>query len=65
MPPARAIEGMLSDISERRAAEQELTRHRDHLEELVAERTAELSQAKLRAEGRQPEQEPFPGHDEP
>ncbi|MDM4766891.1 ATP-binding protein [Pelomonas sp. SE-A7] len=44
------IEGMLSDISERRAAEQELTRHRDHLEELVAERTAELSQAKLRAE---------------
>lgn len=44
------IEGMISDISQRRLAEQELTRHRDHLEELVAERTLELSQAKLRAE---------------
>lgn len=44
------IEGMVSDISLRRQAEQELTQHRDHLEELVAERTAELSQAKLRAE---------------
>lgn len=44
------IEGMVSDITERRLAEQELTRHRDHLEELVAERTLELSQAKLRAE---------------
>ncbi|WP_272647836.1 ATP-binding protein [Paucibacter sp. XJ19-41] len=45
------IEGMLSDISQRRLAEQELTRHRDHLEELVAERTLELNQARLRAEG--------------
>ena len=44
------IEGMLSDITQRRLAEQELSRHRDHLEELVAERTQELSQAKLRAE---------------
>jgi len=41
---------MVSDISQRRLAEQELTRHRDHLEELVAERTQELSQAKQRAE---------------
>jgi len=46
----RRIEGMVSDISRRRQAEDELTRHRDHLEELVAERTAELHQAKLRAE---------------
>ena len=46
----RRIEGMVSDISLRRQAEDELTRHRDHLEELVAERTAELSEAKLRAE---------------
>jgi len=46
----RRIEGMVSDISLRRQAEAELTRHRDHLEELVAERTAELSEAKLRAE---------------
>jgi len=44
------IEGMISDITQRRLAEQELTQHRDHLEELVAERTLELSQAKLRAE---------------
>ncbi|MCV2353535.1 PAS domain S-box protein [Paucibacter sp. B2R-40] len=44
------IEGMVSDISQRRLAEQELTHHRDHLEELVTERTVELSQAKQRAE---------------
>ena len=44
------VEGMVTDITQRRLAEQELTRHRDHLEELVAERTMELSQAKLRAE---------------
>jgi PAS domain S-box-containing protein len=44
------IEGMLSDISQRRLAEQELTHHRDHLEELVAERTLELNQSKRRAE---------------
>ncbi|MFG6458187.1 ATP-binding protein [Roseateles sp. BYS96W] len=46
----RRIEGMVSDISLRRQAEAELTRHRDHLEDLVADRTAELSEAKLRAE---------------
>jgi PAS domain S-box-containing protein len=46
----RRIEGMVSDISLRRQAEAELTRHRDHLEELVAERTAELQEAKTRAE---------------
>ena len=44
------IEGMLTDITQRRLAEQELTRHRDHLEELVAGRTVELTQAKQRAE---------------
>uniref|UniRef100_UPI00117D37BB ATP-binding protein n=1 Tax=Pelomonas sp. KK5 TaxID=1855730 RepID=UPI00117D37BB len=44
------IEGMLTDISQRRMAEQELTRHRDHLEELVAGRTQELTRAKQRAE---------------
>jgi PAS domain S-box-containing protein len=34
-----------SDVTEKRQAEQELERYRDHLEELVAERTAELRQA--------------------
>jgi PAS domain S-box-containing protein len=46
----RRIEGMVSDITRRRHAEAELTRHRDHLEDLVAERTAELRDAKLKAE---------------
>jgi PAS domain S-box-containing protein len=34
--------GFIRDISERRRAEEELRRHRDNLEELVEERTAEL-----------------------
>jgi PAS domain S-box-containing protein len=46
----RRIEGMVSDISLRRQAEAELTRHRDHLEDLVTERTVELREAKARAE---------------
>ena len=44
------VEGRVSDISQRHEAERELTSHRDHLEELVADRTRELSQAKKRAE---------------
>ena len=44
------IEGMVSDISLRRLAEQELTHHREHLEELVAERTQALSLAMQQAE---------------
>lgn len=46
----RRVEGMVSDVSLRRQAEAELARHREHLEELVLERTAELNEAKLRAE---------------
>ncbi len=34
--------GTILDISERKLIEEELTRHRDHLEELVADRTQEL-----------------------
>ena len=45
--PLRAI-GMLQDVTDQRAAALELARHRDHLEELVAVRTAALEQAKAR-----------------
>jgi len=34
--------GIVRDITERRRQEKELARHRDHLEELVEERTREL-----------------------
>ncbi|MCK5057220.1 MAG: response regulator [Candidatus Aminicenantes bacterium] len=38
----QALEGFIIDITERKRAEQELREHRDHLEEMVAERTAEI-----------------------
>ena len=42
--------GTSQDVTERKQAEAELMQHRDHLEELVRERTAELVVAKERAE---------------
>jgi PAS domain S-box-containing protein len=42
--------GITRDITERKNAEAELKRHRDHLEELVAQRTTALSIAKEAAE---------------
>ncbi|MDS4040620.1 MAG: PAS domain S-box protein, partial [Candidatus Competibacter sp.] len=41
----RGLIGVILDITERKRAEAELQRHREHLEELVAERTADLRQA--------------------
>jgi PAS domain S-box-containing protein len=46
----RSVLVVCRDVTERRAAEAELERHRHHLEELVNERTAELSVAKEAAE---------------
>ena len=41
---------IVNDVTARKSAERELELHRHHLEELVAVRTAELTQAKLAAE---------------
>ena len=45
-----AVIGTLLDITDRKRSEEELKKHREHLEELVRERTAELVAAKERAE---------------
>jgi PAS domain S-box-containing protein len=47
---ARCILSVVRDITERKLAEAELNRHRNHLAELVAQRTAELAEAKIAAE---------------
>lgn len=44
------VQGIFWDITERKLAELELERYRKHLENMVAERTAELEIAKERAE---------------
>jgi PAS domain S-box-containing protein len=45
-----AVIGIILDITERKQAEAELKRHREHLEELVTTRTADLQLAKEAAE---------------
>lgn len=47
---ARGLVGVVHDIEERKQAEEELEKHRDRLEELVTERTAELEIAVKEAE---------------
>ncbi|HET9646086.1 MAG TPA: ATP-binding protein, partial [Burkholderiaceae bacterium] len=44
------IEAFGTDVSERRAAQEDLRRHHDQMEDLVRARTAELEEAKERAE---------------
>ncbi len=46
----RAVLGVGIDVTERKKADDELKRYRDHLEDLVKERTAELAVAKEKAE---------------
>ena len=45
-----AVEGTFRDVTERIRTEDELKRYREHLEELVADRTAELTEARNQAE---------------
>ncbi|WP_374431787.1 PAS domain-containing protein [Ideonella dechloratans] len=47
--PTRVV-GMVQDVTARHEAQEELRSHREHLEELVLERTAALSEAKSAAE---------------
>ncbi|MBW8758280.1 MAG: response regulator [Burkholderiales bacterium] len=47
---ATGLHGLITDITARRQALEDLRNHRDHLEEAVRERTAELADAMKRAE---------------
>lgn len=55
------IEGIVHDITERKKTERELAQHREHLEELVRERTEELESANDALRKRATELEIFTG----
>lgn len=42
------LDGAIFDITERKLAEEELAKHRDHLEELIGKRTVEITEANKR-----------------
>lgn len=67
--PIRQADGAIThyiaikqDITDRKRLEAELDRYRDHLEELVAKRTAELAAAKLAAEAANQTKSTFLAH---
>jgi len=51
--------GTAMDVTERKLAEDELRQHRDHLEDLVRQRTEQLAEAKARAEAANREKSRF------
>ena len=51
--------GTAIDVTERKLAEDELRKHREHLEELVKDRTEQLAEAKARAEAANREKSRF------
>ncbi len=56
---SRRMSGSFQDITERKRAEEELKKHRDHLEELVAQRTAKLKSSNAKLEAANHELEAF------
>ncbi|MGM9490849.1 response regulator [Ideonella sp. YS5] len=48
--PVTGLDGLITDITERKQALEDLRRHRDQLEQAVRERTAQLQEAMTRAE---------------
>ncbi|KAA1009647.1 response regulator [Paraburkholderia panacisoli] len=59
---AKFLLGISRDITEHKRAEEELRRHREHLEDMILERTAELAVAKEHAEAANQAKSDFLAH---